>query len=112
MTTWGLPAQPLSKSPPDKSGGDFKTESIDHRAIWQRVCDHWHLFRATPTGIWLRDELADVFDIELKLTSANAMAIYDAIEAKLQSPEFRPRALFERFNIEVLATTDAATDAA
>ena len=82
----------------------------DHRVIWQRVCDHWHLFRATPTGIWLRDELADVFGIELKLNSANADAIYDAIAEKLRSPEFRPRALFERFNIEVLATTDAATD--
>ena len=82
----------------------------DHREIWQRVCDHWRLFRATPTGIWLRDELADVFDIKLKLNSANAMAIYSRVEANLQSPEFRPRALFERFNIEVLATTDAATD--
>ena len=82
----------------------------DHRVIWQRVCDHWRLFRATPTGIWLRDELAEVFDIDLKLNSANADAIYDAIAEKLQSPEFRPRALYERFNIEVLATTDAATD--
>ncbi len=82
----------------------------DHRAIWQRVCDNWHLFRATPTGIWLRDELADVFDIKLKLNSVNAMAIYDAIEDKLGSPAFRPRALYERFNIEALATTDAATD--
>ena len=85
-------------------------ETPDHREIWQRVCDNWHLFRATPTGIWLRDELADVFGIELKLNSANATAIYDAIAAKLRSPEFRPRALYERFNIEVLATTDAATD--
>ncbi len=84
-------------------------EAPDHRLIWQRVCDHWHLFRATPTGIWLRDELADVFGIKLKLNSANAMAIYDAIASKLASPEFRPRALYERFNIEALATTDAAT---
>ena len=82
----------------------------DHRQIWQLVCDNWHLFRATPTGIWLRDELADVFDIPLKLNSANAMAIYDAIDAKLRLDAFRPRALYERFNIEVLATTDAATD--
>ena len=82
----------------------------DHRKIWRLVCEHWHLFRATPTGIWLRDELADVFGIKLKLNSANADAIYDAIEEQLQSEAFRPRALFERFNIEVLATTDAATD--
>ena len=101
---------PPIRSLPGPPWGDFTGVSTDHRVIWQRVCDHWHLFRATPTGIWLRDELADVFDIELKLNSANAMAIYDAIEDKLRSPEFRPRALFERFNIEVLATTDAATD--
>ena len=100
---------PPSKSPPMQRG-DFSASVPDHRAIWQRVCNHWHLFRATPTGIWLRDELADVFGIQLKLNSANAMAIYDAIEDKLRSPAFRPRALFERFNIEVLATTDAATD--
>ncbi|MXV93459.1 MAG: glucuronate isomerase [Chloroflexi bacterium] len=82
----------------------------DHRVIWQLVCDHWHLFRATPTGIWIRDALADVFGITLKLNSANAMTIYDQIAAQLASPAFRPRALYERFNIEVLATTDAATD--
>ena len=83
----------------------------DHREIWRTVCANWHLFRATPTGIWLRDELADVFGIQLKLNSLNADAIYDAIEARLSRAEFRPRALFERFNIEALATTDAATDA-
>lgn len=85
------------------------TES-DHRAIWQLVCDHWRLFRATPTGIWIRDELADVFGIDLKINSANAEAIYDEIAAMLKSEAFRPRALYERFNIEALATTDAATD--
>ena len=82
----------------------------DHRRVWRTVCQNWHLFRATPTGIWLRDELADVFDINLKINPANADAIYDAIDGKLRSPAFRPRALYERFNIEVLATTDAATD--
>ncbi len=82
----------------------------DHREIWRRVCANWQLFRATPTGIWLRDELADVFGIHLKLNSCNADAIYDALEERLARAEFRPRALFERFNIEALATTDAATD--
>ncbi len=82
----------------------------DHRKIWQTVCDHWYLFQGTPTGLWLRDELRDVFGVDLKLNGENAQTIYDAIDAKLIQPEFRPRALFERFNIEVLATTDAATD--
>ena len=82
----------------------------DHRLIWQMIGDHWHLFQATPTGVWMRDELRDVFGISQKLNSANALEIYDAIDAKLQSDDFRPRKLFDRFNIEVLATTDAATD--
>lgn len=81
----------------------------DHRRIWQVVADHWHLFRGTPTGIWIRDELATVFGIDEKLTSASAQRIYDQIAEKLAQPEFQPRALFERFNIEVLATTDPAT---
>ncbi len=89
---------------------DGEAVERDHRKIWQTVCDHWHLFRGTPTGLWIRDELRDVFGIEAKLNGANAQAIYDALAAKLEQPEFRPRALFERFNIEVLATTDAATD--
>jgi len=99
-----------SESPPIKRGDLNDAAARDHREIWQSVCDNWHLFRATPTGIWLRDELADVFGIHLKMNSVNAGAIYDAIEDKLSRAEFRPRALFERFNIEVLATTDAATD--
>ncbi len=89
---------------------DGKSTRSDHREIWQLVCDHWHLFRATPTGIWIRDELAEVFGINLKINSANAGAIYEEIAARLKSEAFRPRALYERFNIEVLATTDAATD--
>lgn len=82
----------------------------DHRKIWQTICDHWYLMRGTPTYLWLRDELRDVFGIDAKMNSANAQAIYDAIEDKLKQPDFQPRRLFERFNIEVLATTDAATD--
>jgi glucuronate isomerase len=82
----------------------------DQRKIWQLFADHFYLFRGTPTGIWLRDELESVFGIEEKLNSESAQRIYDQIAEKLTQPEFRPRALYERFNIEVLATTDAATD--
>jgi len=81
----------------------------DHRKIWQVFADHFYLFRGTPRGIWLRDELANVFGITDKLTSASAQTIYDQIAERLAQPEYQPRRLFERFNIEVLATTDAAT---
>jgi glucuronate isomerase len=82
----------------------------DHRKIWQTFAAHFYLFRGTPTGVWLNHELAEVFGVEEKLSGATAQSIYDHIAAQLAKPEFRPRALFERFNIEVLATTDAATD--
>lgn len=81
----------------------------DHRKIWRTVCDHWSLFRGTPSSIWLRDELRDIFGIEEKINAQNAQSIYDVLSEKLGSAEFGPRRLFERFGIEVLATTDAAT---
>lgn len=91
---------------PRLDGGPVET---DHRKIWQTVCDHWYLFRGTPTSLWLRDELQDIFGIDMKISSANAQELYSAIAEKLRQPEFQPRRLFERFNIEVLATTDPAT---
>ncbi|MDX1991369.1 MAG: glucuronate isomerase [bacterium] len=88
-------------------GGEVES---DHRKIWQTFADHFYLFRGTPTGMWLAHELTEVFGISEKLNGHNAQAIYDQLEGKLKSPEFSPRALYQRFNIEVLATTDAATD--
>lgn len=82
----------------------------DHRKIWQTFADHFYLFRGTPTAMWLAHEFSEVFGIEQKLTGETAQPIYDQLVAKLATPEMRPRALFERFNIEVLCTTDAATD--
>ncbi len=82
----------------------------DHRKIWQILADNFHLFRGTPTGVWLAHELNIVLGVEEKLCAQTAQRIYDQIAERLASPEFRPRRLFERFNIQVLATTDAATD--
>lgn len=82
----------------------------DPRAIWQIFGEHWYLFRGTPTGAWLDHELHEVFGVRKKLNGDTAQEIYDHIAERLRTPEFRPRALFERFNIEVLTTTDAATD--
>lgn len=82
----------------------------DPRKIWQLLGDNFHRFLATPTAIWLTYQLRNVFGVREKLSGDSAQAIYGEIREKLSSPEFRPRALFERFNIEVLATTDAASD--
>jgi len=101
----GIPLESLGV--PRVDGGAVET---DHRKIWKLFCENFHLFRGTPSGIWLAHELSEVFGITEKLSAANADRLYDAISEKLGSPEFAPRALFERFNIEVLCTTDAATD--
>ena len=82
----------------------------DPRRIWSTFAARYYLFRGTPSGAWLDQELAEVFDIRTRLDADSANAIYDEIAEKLQSPEFRPRELFDRFRIEALVTTDAATD--
>jgi glucuronate isomerase len=82
----------------------------DPRAIWQRFAEKFYLFRGTPTGLWLAAELAEVFGVDIKLDGDTAGAVYERIQAALSLEEFRPRRLFERFNIEVLCTTDGAAD--
>lgn len=85
-------------------------KETDNRKIWQVFGDHYYLFAGTPTGSWLNHEFVEVFGITEKLDSSSAMNIYDKIQEKLIKPEFLPRVLFERFNIEVLSTTDGAAD--
>jgi glucuronate isomerase len=89
---------------------DGRPVERDHRAIWRRFAAHFHLFRATPTGLWLADELVTLFGVEERLTAESADRIYDHLEAQLARPAFRPRALLDGFRIELLATTDAASD--
>jgi glucuronate isomerase len=92
---------------PTRDGSPVET---DHRKIWQIFAEHFYLFAGTPTGAWLAHEFAEVFGVSEKLDGRNAMRIYERIQEKLRAPEFLPRALFERFNIEALSTTDAASD--
>jgi glucuronate isomerase len=89
---------------------DGSPVEMDHRKIWQIFGEYYYLFNGTPTGVWLNHEFSTVFGIQEKLNGKTALKIYDQIQMKLQSPEFLPRAMFERFNIEVLTTTDGAAD--
>ena len=108
----GIPLEALGVLPRDDAVSSRNSpESPSHRQIWQTFAENFHMFRGTPTGLWLREELATIFGIHEKLTRDNAQVIYDRISARLKEPDFTPRRLFERFNIEVLCTTDAATDA-
>jgi len=83
----------------------------DSREIWRVLARHWHLLRGTPSRLWLTHVLAEVFGVREKLTPESADRIHDRIADCLGRPEFRPRALFERFNIEVIATTESPLDA-
>jgi len=83
---------------------------LDHRVIWHRFAEHYHLFRGTPSRLWLDHVFSTVFGIDVRLDAGTADHYFDTINAALVLPQFRPRALFERFNIEVLATTEPALD--
>jgi glucuronate isomerase len=82
----------------------------DPRKIWQLFVDNYYLFNGTPSGVWLDYEFNIVFGIKEKLNSINALKIYDELNEKINSAEFLPRSLYEKFRIEVISTTDAATD--
>ncbi|WP_292396440.1 glucuronate isomerase, partial [Mesorhizobium sp.] len=89
---------------------DGSPVETDGRTIWRRFAEHYYLFRGTPTRLWFDHVLAHLFGIEEPLTAATADRHYDTISTLLQWENFRPRALFERFNIEVIATTEGALD--
>jgi glucuronate isomerase len=89
---------------------DGTRDEKDSKKIWQMFGDHFYLFRGTPSGAWLNYEFSVVFGIKDPLNGKTALRIYEQIDEKLKSPTFYPRALFDRFNIEVLTTTDAAFD--
>lgn len=105
LESLGVPLSPLAPLPFRERGSEG-----DHRKIWRIFCENFHLFRGTPSGIWLTDELVTVFGVDEKPNASNADRLFDTLSEKLASPEFSPRNLFERFNIDVLCTTDAASD--
>lgn len=105
LRSQGVPLEQLGV--PTRDGSEVES---DGRAIWQLFADNFHLFRGTPSGLWLQDELVGLFGVTEKLTGESAQRIFDHLAAQLASPQFQPRALFAQFNIEVLCTTDAATD--
>jgi glucuronate isomerase len=92
---------------PTVNGSEVET---DPRKIWQIFADNFYLFRGTPSSVWLAYEFNVVFGIKEKLDGDNAQKFYDSLQEKINSSEFLPRILFEKFNIEVLSTTDAASD--
>lgn len=89
---------------------DGAETETDGRRIWKLFAENYHLFRGTPTRLWMDYVLSSLFHIEEPLNAGTADRSYDRIAEKLRQPEYRPRALFKRFNIEVIATTEGALD--
>lgn len=82
----------------------------DPRGVWKIFAEHYYLFRGTPTRLWLNYAFQELFGLQQTLTAATADLYYETIQQKLSTPEFLPRALYERFRIKVLATTDSPLD--
>ncbi|MEP9383016.1 glucuronate isomerase [Nocardioides sp. KR10-350] len=94
----------------DLGVGRGQLSESESRAVWRQLCENWPLFRGTPVRYWLESELFDIFEVTERPSAKNADALYEHLAERLALPEYRPRALFRRFGIEVLATTDDPTD--
>ncbi|MEV0157142.1 glucuronate isomerase [Micromonospora sp. NPDC050686] len=104
LVSQGVPLADLGV--PRVDGGTVET---DPREIWRRFCANWHLFRGTPSRYWLEHEIVEILKIDVAPGPDTADLLYDLIEARLAEPAFRPRALLDVFNIELISTTDPAT---
>jgi glucuronate isomerase len=89
---------------------DASPIAFDARAVWRLFARHYHLFRGTPTRMWLDHVFATLFGFEERLSADTADSYFDRISEALATPEFRPRQIYRRLNIEVIATTDSPLD--
>ena len=105
LVSQGVPLTDLGV--PRVDGGPTET---DPRLIWKRFAEHYYLLRGTPSAMWLNHSFQHVFGLDVPLSAETADMYYDHIDAKLAQDDFRPRALFDRFKIEALATTEGALD--
>nr|WP_243396265.1 glucuronate isomerase [Marinicaulis flavus] len=101
----GVPLEALGV--PARDGTPVET---DPRKIWRTFAEHYYLFRGAPARMWMDWVLAAVFDVTEQLNADSADRIFERISACLCEDAFRPRALFDRFNIELLATTEGPLD--
>ncbi|SNS82939.1 glucuronate isomerase [Granulicella rosea] len=106
----GIPLESLGVPQGGAKGDPAAAGQVDPREAWRIFAKNYFLFRGTPTRIWLDYAFSTLFGLTERLGPGNADEYYEIIAAKLNTPEFLPRALFDRFKIEVLATTDAAVD--
>src|SRR5277367_5575959 len=86
LTLEGLGLQP----------NDAAAVESDRRAIWRIFAEQYHRFRATPSRLWLDHVFAGAFGLQVRLDRTTADLYFDTINAALSTPQFRPRALFDR----------------
>jgi len=103
----GVTLKSIGIAPQDGSGGVVET---DRRKIWKRLAEHYYIFRGTPCRAWLDHTFLEVFGLDRPFGPETADYYYDTINEKLTTPAFRPRALFTRFDIEAIATTENSLD--
>lgn len=94
----------------DLGVGRGPLDEADARRAWALLCTHWDKFRGTPVRYWLESELAEIFGVRVRPSAASADEIYDHLAERLAQDAYRPRALFDRFQIAVMATTDDPCD--
>ncbi len=99
-----------SQGVPLEQLGIGQQQIADPRAVWRLFAQNYFLFRGTPTRMWMDYIFQELFGMTERLSADTADAYYDAIAAHLEKLEYRPRSLFDRFHIEVLATTDSPLD--
>lgn len=105
----GVPLNQLGLAP--RPGGNHEGAPVASALqVWSQLCRYWPVFRGTVMRLWLEDTLASLFEIDYPLSEENAESTYEVIAAKLAEPGMRPRQLYRRFGLEVLATTDSPLD--
>ena len=104
----GIPLEALGI--PHAGGPSDEAVKPDPREIWRLFARHFYLFRGTPSSMWLNWVFREVFGLEQRLSEETADTYYDRIDQLVQTDEFKPRALMDRFNIEVIATTEDPLD--
>jgi len=87
-----------------------ETARVDPRSAWRLLAENMRLFRGAPSAVWLNHVFVEVFGLDVALSAETADHYFDHINAALATAAFRPRALFKRFNIELLATTESPSD--
>ena len=106
------------------AGDHYKWRAMRTNGVEERFCtgdsSDWEKFEKwaetvpysmrNPLYHWTHLELKTAFGIEKLLNPSTAREIYDHCSALLQQPEYSARGIMQRYNVEVVCTTDDPID--